>query len=53
MRVEALKRIDRMKDRIRSEVCRRRLQRRTREDDEDINLMNGHHTNRNMRRRLG
>ena len=52
-RVEALKRIDRMKNHIRSEVYRRRLQRRTREDNEDINRMNGNHTDRNMRRRLG
>jgi hypothetical protein len=52
-RVEALKRIDRMKDCIRSEVYTRRLRRRMWEDDEDINLMNGHHTNHNMRRRLG
>jgi hypothetical protein len=53
MRVEALKRIDQMKDRIRSRLYRRRLRRRMREDEVDINLMIDHHTNRNMRRRSG
>eukprot|EP00971_Amphidinium_carterae_P274752 5452193-Amphidinium_carterae.1 len=52
-RVEALKRIDRMKDRIRSEVYRRRLRRRRSEDDEDISPMGDHHTDRNTRRCLG
>jgi hypothetical protein len=42
-RVEALKRIDQMKDRIRLEVYRRRLRIRMREDKEDINQMIDHH----------
>jgi hypothetical protein len=53
VRVKALKRIDQMKDCIRLRLYRRRLCRRMREDEVDINLMIDHHTNRNMRRRLG
>jgi hypothetical protein len=53
MRVEALTRINQMKDRIREAYRRMRQRRRMWEDDKDTYLVIDNHTNHNVRRRLG